>query len=63
MPIDCAIEFEKLTDEEYKQFDHIVMGNAFRCHNELGRLCLTGLRTLHWFNLSRGKLTAVTIDN
>jgi len=39
MPITCPRELRRLTEEEFDEVDYRVMGHAFACQNELGRLC------------------------
>ncbi len=39
MPIECALDVRPLTQEEFGELDYRVMGCAFACQNELGRLC------------------------
>lgn len=39
MPIHCPIEMPALTLEKFKVGDYRIMGHAFACQNELGRLC------------------------
>ena len=39
MPIHCPFEFPRLSEEEMRTVDFMVMRHAFDTHNELGRLC------------------------
>ena len=39
MPIHCPVKIECLDAEEFEAVDYRVMGHAFACQNELGRLC------------------------
>lgn len=39
MPIKCPLDLQPLTQEEFGELDYRVMGHAFACQNELGRLC------------------------
>ncbi len=39
MPIDCQLPIRDLSKDEFDDIDRIVMGHAFTCQNELGRLC------------------------
>ncbi len=39
MPISCPIGLRSLSAEEFEEVDYRVMGHAFACQNELGRLC------------------------
>jgi GxxExxY protein len=38
MPIECTITSPRLTTDEFGDLDYAVMGHAFACHKELGRL-------------------------
>jgi len=39
MPIRCPIEITNLSADDFSAVDYRVMGHAYTCHNELGRLC------------------------
>jgi GxxExxY protein len=39
MPIECPREIQPLTRVEFEAVDYRVMGHAYACQNELGRLC------------------------
>jgi len=39
MPIHCALKIKDLTKTEFDTIDRTVMGCAFDCQNDLGRLC------------------------
>lgn len=39
MSIYCPVVFHDASDDEFSRVDRIVMGCAFDCHNEMGRLC------------------------
>ncbi|QEG43079.1 GxxExxY protein [Roseimaritima ulvae] len=39
MPIDCPIEFPRLSTDEMRAIDYLVMGHAFANHKLLGCLC------------------------
>lgn len=39
MPIECALDVEPLTQDEFGELDYRVMRQAFGCQNELGRFC------------------------
>lgn len=43
MPIRCDVEIPVLTPERFKRHDFRIMGHAFACQNELGRLCDEGV--------------------
>jgi len=43
MPIHCPITVNCLNAEEFEQVDYRVMGQAYTCQNELGRLCDEGV--------------------
>jgi len=38
MPIECSVEIAKLTTDEFKELDYVVMRHAFDPQNCLGRL-------------------------
>ena len=38
MPIECSVEIAKLTTDEFKELDYVVMRHAFHSQNCLGRL-------------------------
>lgn len=38
MPITCPITFPRLSTEEFRSLDYKIMGLAFACHKEIGRL-------------------------
>jgi GxxExxY protein len=38
MPIHCPITFQLQSNEEYDALDRKVLGHAYACHNELGKL-------------------------
>ena len=38
MPIECSVEIAKLTTDEFKEPDYVVMRHAFDSQNFLGRL-------------------------
>ena len=42
MPISCQLQVRCLTSEEFERVDYRVMGQAFACQNDLGRLCEEG---------------------
>ena len=39
MPIHCPLQIADLSQDRFDQIDRLVMGNAFACQNDLGRLC------------------------
>lgn len=39
MPVICPIQFERLSESQFKEMDYAVMKHVFASHNELGRLC------------------------
>ena len=39
MPITCPLAIRPLEPDEFERIDYRVMGRAFACQNELGRLC------------------------
>ena len=39
MPIHCPVSIASLTADEFEELDYRVMGHAYACQNELGRLC------------------------
>ena len=39
MPIHCPIPVRNLTADEFDRIDYRIMGHAYACQNELGRLC------------------------
>ena len=39
MAIECPIEIRPLSRVEFEAVDYRVMGHAYACQNELGRLC------------------------
>lgn len=39
MPVQCDIQIRDVSDEEFRQIDYAVMGEAFDVQNQLGRLC------------------------
>ena len=39
MPIHCSLSIRSLSADEFEQRDYRVMGHAYACQNELGRLC------------------------
>jgi GxxExxY protein len=39
MPIHCPIKITNLSADEFAAVDYRVMGHAYTCHNDLGRLC------------------------
>jgi len=43
MPIHCRITIPALTTDEFKIRDYRIMGHAFACQNELGRICDEGV--------------------
>ena len=43
MPIHCSVEIPVLTLEQFKVGDYRIMGHAFACQNDLGRLCDEGV--------------------
>lgn len=43
MPISCPLDVRCLSAEEFEQLDYRVMGHAYACQNELGRLCEEGI--------------------
>ena len=38
MPVQCALEIESLSSDEFSEIDYLVMGQMFASQNELGRL-------------------------
>ncbi len=38
MPVKCELEIESLTTEAFSELDYVVMGHAFKCQNQFGRL-------------------------
>lgn len=42
MPITCPLRIRPLKPDEFETIDYRVMGHAFDCQNELGRLCEEG---------------------
>jgi hypothetical protein len=43
MSIQCSFAIRSLSADEFEQCDHRVMGHAYACQNELGRLCDEGV--------------------
>ena len=43
MPIHCSLSIRSLSADEFEQRDYRVMGHAYACQNELGRLCEEGI--------------------
>jgi hypothetical protein len=43
MPITCPLAIRPLEPDEFERIDYRVMGHAFACQNELGRLCEEGV--------------------
>ena len=43
MPIHCVLPVRSLRADEFEQRDYRVMGHAYACQNELGRLCDEGV--------------------
>jgi GxxExxY protein len=39
MPIICPLQLRVVAEEEFRALDYAVMGSAFSCQGELGRLC------------------------
>jgi GxxExxY protein len=39
MPIHCPITIRRLSEDEFEKRDYRVMGHAYACQNDLGRLC------------------------
>ncbi len=39
MPIECEIEFESVSQDEFHRLDQSVMRHAFDIHNSMGRFC------------------------
>ena len=39
MPIHCPVTLASLSADEFEQLDYRVMGHAYACQNDLGRLC------------------------
>lgn len=39
MPINCPLTIATLSADEFAAVDYRVMGHAYACHNDLGRLC------------------------
>jgi GxxExxY protein len=39
MPIHCPVTIKSLSADEFEELDYHVMGHAYACQNELGRLC------------------------
>lgn len=37
-PVKCEVDIESLSTEAFSERDYEVMGHAFKCHNQLGRL-------------------------
>ncbi len=43
MPITCPLQIRPLKPDDFESIDYRVMGHAFACQNELGRLCEEGV--------------------
>jgi hypothetical protein len=39
MPITSPLSLNPIRQQEFAQFDYVVMRHAFECQNQLGRLC------------------------
>ena len=39
MPVLCPIQFERLSEAQFREMDYSIMKHVFASHNELGRLC------------------------